>query len=169
MKSIKEFINENNSTVMRQFVDTVNNARRSNEAHELINVAIQDILEILEKMQKKAKDLNVIKNIFNVRTNDKKELQKYQYFISTILTYLHDNLESTKVNIKDPWNSFLMYLNFTMTEHMKSAEMGELLASAISDDILGEDADWDDYKGIFMQALMNLNRLCKMVTGKYWK
>lgn len=169
MKSIKEFINENNSTVMRQFVDTVNNARRSNEAHELINVAIRGILEILEKMQKKAKDLNVIKNIFNVRTNDKKELQKYQYFISTILTYLHDNLESTKVNIKDPWNSFLMYLNFTMTEHMKSAEMGELLASAMSDDVLGEEGDWEDYKEYFMAAWMNLNTLCRITTGKYWK
>lgn len=169
MKSIKEFINESNNTVMRQFIDTVNNARRSDDAYELINVAIQDILEILEKMQKKTKDLNVIKKVFNIKTNDKKELQKYQYFMSAILTYLHDNLEDTKVNVKDPWNSFLMYLNFTMIEHMKSAEMGELLGSAMSDDVLGEEGDWEDYKEYFMSAWVNLNALCKMTTGKEWR
>lgn len=182
MKSIKEYINESRGTIISEFKKRIDDLeklaeqRADSTVSDAIEDAVDDLSSILEKMQKKAENLNVIKRVFNITSNDQQELKKYQYFMLSILkfyigliNYYQNNLHSIDLGYEDLWTNGLSYMLYNPLDYADMEELDTLIDRAMKDKVLGDEKDEKLYKGLFMQALMNLNGLCKITTGKYWQ
>lgn len=86
-----------------------------------------------------------------------------------LLDIMIDNIEMIDIDLEEPFDNALQFYFYDDEDFLDSAELESLCDLASDDEILGDEAEAEDYQKYFISAWAHLNDLCKIATGKFLK